>query len=57
MLRMQKPNRKLLKPDGYEAFVALRGLLESGTDKGKIIDFLMAEERDAAQKAAQSIQF
>jgi len=32
------------KPDGYEAYYALRELFEPDTDKRKIIDFLIAEE-------------
>jgi hypothetical protein len=35
------------KPDGYEALCALRDLFEAGTDKRKVIDFLIAEEEDA----------
>ncbi len=35
------------KPDGYEALYALRDLFEPGTDKRKVIDFLIAEEEGA----------
>ena len=31
-------------PDGYEALYALRDLFETGTDKRKVIDFLMDEK-------------
>ena len=34
------------KPDGYEALYALRDLFEAGTDKRKVIDFLIADEED-----------
>jgi len=34
-------------PDGYEALYALRDLLEPGTDKRKVIDFLIDEEEGA----------
>jgi hypothetical protein len=34
------------KPDGYEAYYALRELFGPETDKRKIIDFLMAEEEE-----------
>jgi len=34
-------------PDGYEALYALRDLFETGTDKRKVIDFLIAEEEGA----------
>jgi hypothetical protein len=44
-------------PDGYEAYYALRELFEPGTDKRKIIDFLMAEEEDGEKKASQPIDF
>ncbi len=35
------------KPDGYEALYALRDLFKPGTDKRKVIDFLIAEEKGA----------
>lgn len=44
-------------PDGYEAYYALRELFEPKTDKRKIIDFLIAEEKDAANKVSQPIEF
>ena len=44
-------------PDGYEAYYALRELFEPKTDKRKIIDFLIAEEEDAANKVSQPIEF
>jgi hypothetical protein len=34
-------------PDGYEALYALRDLFETGTDKRKVIDFLIDEEEGA----------
>ena len=34
-------------PDGYEALYALRDLFEPGTDKRKVIDFLIDEEEGA----------
>jgi len=34
------------KPDGYEAYYALRELFEPDTDKRRIIDFLIAEEEE-----------
>jgi hypothetical protein len=34
-------------PDGYEALYALRELFQPGTDKRKVIDFLIAEEEEA----------
>jgi len=34
-------------PDGYEALYALRDLFQPGTDKRKVIDFLIAEEEGA----------
>ena len=37
------------KPDGYEALYALRDLFEAGTDKRKVIDFLIADEQDAGK--------
>jgi len=44
-------------PDGYEAYHALREVLEPGTQKRKIIDFLIVEEEEAANKRSQSIEF
>ena len=43
--------------DGYEAYYALRDLLEPDTDKRKIIDFLISEEEEAAAKNIQTIRF
>ena len=37
-------------PDGYEALYALRDLFEPGTDKRKVIDFLIAEEEEEEVK-------
>lgn len=37
------------KPDGYEALYALRDLFEAGTDKRKVIDFLIAEDEDTGE--------
>jgi hypothetical protein len=37
------------KPDGYEALNALRDLFEAGTDKRKVVDFLIANEEDAGK--------
>ena len=34
-------------PDGYEALYALKDLFQPGTDKRKVIDFLIAEEEGA----------
>ena len=34
------------KPDGYEALYALRDLFEAGTDKRKVVDFLIADQED-----------
>jgi hypothetical protein len=44
-------------PDGYEAYYALRELFEPETDKRKIINFLIAEEEEAAKKLSQPIDF
>ncbi len=43
-------------PDGYEALYALRDLFEPGTDKGKVIDFLIAEEEEA-EKDTRPVKF
>ena len=43
-------------PDGYEALFALRDLFESGTDKRKIVDFLIAEEEEA-KKDSRPVKF
>ena len=45
------------KPDGYEAFYALRELFEPETDKRKIIDFLIADEKEAEKENSQPIEF
>jgi hypothetical protein len=45
------------KPDGYEAYHALRELFESETDKRKIIDFLIADEEEADKENSQPIGF
>ena len=44
-------------PDGYEAYYALRDLFEPGTDKRKIIDFLIAEEEEEEKRVSESIEF
>ena len=44
-------------PDGYEAYYALRELFEPETNKRKIIDFLIAEEEETANKVLQPIDF
>ncbi len=36
-------------PDGYDAYYALRELLEPNTDKSKIIDSLISEEKKSAK--------
>lgn len=43
-------------PDGYDAYFALRELFEPETDKRKVIDFLIAEEEDAANEVSQPIE-
>ena len=43
------------KPDGYEAYHALRELFEPETDKRKIIDFLIANEEEAEKENSQPI--
>lgn len=43
------------EPDGYDAYQALRELFPPGSDKRKIIDFLISEE-EAAEKQAQKIE-
>ncbi len=43
-------------PDGYEALYALRDLLETGTDKRKVIDFLIAE-KEGAKKDIRPVKF
>jgi hypothetical protein len=43
-------------PDGYEALFALRDLFEPGTDKRKIVDFLIAEEEEA-KKDSRPVKF
>jgi hypothetical protein len=43
-------------PDGYEALYALRDLFEPGTDKRKVIDFLIAEE-EKAEKDTRPVKF
>jgi hypothetical protein len=45
------------KPDGYEAYYALRELFEPETDKRKIIDFLIADEEEAEKENSQPIEF
>jgi hypothetical protein len=44
-------------PDSYEAYYALRELLEPETEKRKIIDFLIAEDEEAEKRASQPIEF
>lgn len=41
------------KPDGYEAYYALRELFKPETDKRKIIDFLIAEEEEESFSSVQ----
>jgi len=43
-------------PDGYEALYALRDLFEPGTDKRKVIDFLIAEDEEA-KKDTRPVNF
>ena len=43
-------------PDGYEALYALRDLFEPGTDKRKVIDFLIAGEEEA-KKDTRPVKF
>jgi hypothetical protein len=43
-------------PDAYEALYALRGLFETGTDKRKVIDFLIDEE-EGAKKDIGPVKF
>ena len=43
-------------PDGYEALYALRDLFETGTDKRKVIDFLIDEE-EGAKKDIGPVKF
>ena len=43
-------------PDGYEALYALRDLFEPGTDKRKVIDFLIVEE-EGAKNDNRSVEF
>ncbi len=45
------------KPDGYEAYYALRELFKPETDKRQIIDFLIAEEEEAANTVSEPIEF
>jgi hypothetical protein len=45
------------KPDGYEAYYALRELYEPETEKRKIIEFLISEEEEAQKKSSQPIDF
>lgn len=42
-------------PDGYDALYALRELFEPGSDKRKVIDFLVSEEKESA-KSMQPIK-
>ena len=44
------------KPDGYEALYALRDLFEVGTEKRKVIDFLIAGE-EGAEKDIRPVKF
>jgi hypothetical protein len=44
-------------PDGYEAYYALRELLEPETEKRNIIDFLIAEDEETEKRASQPIEF
>jgi hypothetical protein len=43
-------------PDGYEALDALSGLFETGTDKRKVIDFLIDAE-EGAKKDIGPVKF
>jgi len=44
------------EPDGYDALPALRELFPPETDKRRIIDFLIAEEKRIAKDASRSIE-
>jgi len=44
-------------PDGYEAYYALRELLEPNTEKRKIIESLIAEEEEPERRTSQPIDF
>ena len=44
-------------PDGYEAYHALRDLFEPGSDKRRIVDFLIREQKEAEREASQEIEF
>jgi hypothetical protein len=41
----------------HEAYYALRELFEPGTEKRKIIDFIIFEEEEAQKKSSQPIDF
>ena len=45
------------KPDGYEAYYALRELFEPETEKRKIIDFLIVDDEEATKKNSQPLEF
>jgi hypothetical protein len=42
------------KPDGYDAYYALRELFDHNSDKRKIIDFLIADEKEAEKENSQT---
>jgi hypothetical protein len=45
------------KPDGYDAYYALRVLFDPNSDKRKIIDFLIADEKEVEKENSQTIEF
>ena len=45
------------KPDGYEAYYALRELFEPETEKRKIIEFLIVDDEEATKKNSQPLEF
>ena len=44
-------------PDGYEPYYALQDLIEPGTDKRKIIDFLIEADEEEEKKVMESFDF
>ncbi len=44
-------------PDGYDALAALRELVEPGSAQSKIIDFMIAEEKEAEREALGTVKF
>jgi len=41
----------------YDALAALRELVESGSVQSKIIDFMIAEEKEAGREALGTVKF